>query len=108
MMDRWIGTPPTVLRVTGRIDGTSASEIRERLHTAIAHDDGDVVLDVTDVEWLDVTGLGVLVDAHRRLRSQGRRLVLRGCAPRLRRALAVTRLSRVMAIERDDATPSAA
>ena len=108
MTNRWIGTPPTVLRVTGRLDGTSVGEIRERLHATIAHEHGDVVLDLSGVEWLDVTGLGVIVDAHRRLRQQGRRLVLRGCAPRMRRALAVTRLSRVMAIEREEATPSAA
>jgi anti-sigma B factor antagonist len=108
MTKRWIGTTPTVLRVAGRLDGTSVAEIRERLHTAIALDGGDVVLDVSDVEWLDVTGLGVIVAAHRRLRQQDRRLILRGCAPRMRRALAVTRLSRVMAIEREEATPSAA
>lgn len=108
MTNRWIGTTPTVLRVTGRLDGTSVSEIRERLHTAIALDGGDLVLDLSDVDWLDVTGLAVLVDVHRRLRQQGRRLILRGCTPRLRRALAVTRLSRVMAIERAEATPSAA
>lgn len=108
MTQRWIGTPQTVLQVTGRLDGTSAGEIRERLHTAIAHERGDVVLDLSGVEWLDVTGLGVIVDAHRRLRQQGRRLVLRGCTPRMRRALAVTRLSRVMAIEREVAAPSAA
>lgn len=108
MADRWMGTPQTVLRVQGRLDGTSVSEARQRLHTAIATTDGDVVLDVTNVEWVDVTALAVLVDAHRRLRSQSRRLVLRGCGPRVRRALAVTRLSRILAIERGDATPSAA
>ena len=108
MTNRWIGDPPTVLRVAGRLDGTSVSEIRERLHTAIAVESGDLILDVSDVEWLDVTGLAVLVDAHRRLRKQGRRLILRGCRPRMRRALAVTRLSRIMIIEREEATPSAA
>jgi anti-sigma B factor antagonist len=108
MADRWMGTPETVLRVEGRLDATSVSEARQRLHTAIATTSGTVVLDVSDVEWLDMTALAVLVDAHRRLRSEGRRLVLRGCSPWVRRALAVTRLSRIMAIERGDAAPSAA
>lgn len=108
MADMRMVTPQTVLRVSGRLDGTSVSEAREQLHTAIATTDGDIVLDITDVEWVDVTALAVLVDGHRRLRSQDRRLVLRGCGPRVRRALAVTRLSRVMAIERGESTPSAA
>jgi anti-sigma B factor antagonist len=108
MADRWIGAPGTVLHVTGRLDGTSVSHTRERLHAAIAQGESDVILDVSGVEWVDVTGLGVIVDVHRRLRRQGRRLVLRGCAPRVRRALAVTKLTRVMTIEREAATPSAA
>lgn len=108
MANGWIGTPATVLHVSGRLDGTSVSEIRERLHTAIAAGDQDVVLDVSGVEWVDVTGLAVIVDAHRRLRQRARRLILRGCTPRMRRALAVTRLSRIMTIERQEATPSAA
>jgi anti-sigma B factor antagonist len=106
--DRWIETPATVLHVTGRLDGTSVSAARDRLHTAIARDRSDVILDVSGVEWVDVTGLGMIVDAHRRLRRDGRRLVLRGCAPRVRRALAVTKLSRIMVIEREAATPAAA
>jgi anti-sigma B factor antagonist len=108
MANGWIASPETVLHVTGRLDGTSVSEARQRLHTAIATTGGDVIVDVSDMEWVDVTGLAVLVDAHRRLRSQDRRLVLRGCGPRVRRALAVTRLSRVMSIERGESTPSAA
>jgi anti-sigma B factor antagonist len=108
MADRWMGTPGTVLHVTGRLDGTSVSDTRERLHALIARTGSDVILDVSGVEWLDVTGLGMIVDAHRRLRREGRRLVLRGCAPRVRRALAVTKLSRVMTIEREAVTASAA
>jgi anti-sigma B factor antagonist len=108
MASRWTGSPQTVLHLTGRLDGSSVGEARERLHAAIGASGGDLILDVSDVEWLDVTGLAVIVDAHRRLRQQDRRIVLRGCSPRVRRALAVTRLSRIMAIERAEAAPSAA
>jgi anti-sigma B factor antagonist len=108
MADRWNGRPATVLHVIGRLDGTSVGEARERLHAAIATADSAVVLDVSGVDWVDVTGLGMIMDAHWRLRRQGRRLVLRGCPPRMRRALAVTRLRRVLAMEREEAAPSAA
>ena len=108
MSDSLSGTPATILHVIGRLDGTSVSEARERLHAAIAAADSDVVLDVSGVQWVDVTGLGMIVDAHWRLRRQGRRLVLRGCPPQVRRALAVTRLRRVLAMEREEAAPSAA
>ncbi len=108
MVSRWTGVPQTVLHMTGRLDGTSVAEARERLHAAMAAADSDVVLDVTGVEWIDVTGLGMIMDAHWRLRRQDRRLVLRGCPPQMRRALAVTRLRRVLVIEREVAPASAA
>jgi anti-sigma B factor antagonist len=108
MADRWDQATATVLHVTGRLDGTSVGEARERLHAAMAAADFDVVLDVTGVECIDITGLGMIMDAHWRLRRQDRRLVLRGCPPQMRRALAVTRLRRVLVIDRDEAAPSAA
>lgn len=82
-----------------RLDGSSASTVRVDLNAAIEHGTGDVVMDLSLVEWVDATGLAVLVTAHRRLQSQQRHLVLRGCSPRVRRALAVTRLNRILALE---------
>jgi anti-anti-sigma factor len=55
-----------------------------------------VVLDCSDVECVDVTGLGLIISVHARLRAENRRLVLLGCRPQVRRALAVTRLSRIL------------
>jgi anti-anti-sigma factor len=108
MAGSWDTRSATLLAVTGRLDGTSVSEARERLRTAIAAADHDVVLDVTGVDWVDVTALGMIMDAHWRLRRQDRRLILRGCPPQMRRALAVTRLRRVLVMEPEEATPSAA
>jgi anti-anti-sigma regulatory factor len=42
----------------------------------------------------------MLAGAHRRLERAGRQLILRGCADHVRRVLAVTRLARVMHVER--------
>ncbi len=91
-------TAPAV-PVGRRLDGSSAAAVRADLDAAIARDAGDIVVDLSRVEWVDATGLAVLVAAHRRLRGQQRLLVLRGCTPRVRRALAMTRLNRILALE---------
>lgn len=88
-----------VMTVGRRLDGSSASGVRAELTAAITQGAGDVVVDLGPVEWVDAIGLAVLVAAHRRLRAQQRHLVLRGCGPRVRRALAVTRLNRVLTLE---------
>ncbi len=87
------------LSISGRIDARAASDVRAALHAAIDTGDGDVLVDVTGVELVDATGLGVLVGAHRRASQAGRRLVLLGVGQRLQRILRLTRLDRVIALE---------
>ena len=53
---------------------------------------------MSDVEWIDVTGLGLLAAAHERQPRRGDHLVLLHPSPGLRRTLAVTRLGRVLAV----------
>ena len=86
--------------LTGRLDVHGAAAARDALHDALVAGDGELVVDLSGVELLDVIGLGVLVDVHRRARLAGRRLVLRGAPPRVRRLLAATRLDRVLSVER--------
>ena len=84
------------VRLAGRLDAASVAVARSVLSSAVEAGLGDVFLDCSGLECVDVTGLGLLTSTHRRLRLAGRRLVLVGCRPQLRRALAVTRLSRVL------------
>jgi anti-anti-sigma factor len=87
------------LRVEGRLDRRSVAEVREAVDTALERGQGDLLLDLTDVEIADAAGLGLLVGAHRRAQRLGRRLVLRGISPRLARLLLATRLHRVLHLE---------
>ena len=86
--------------LTGRLDVRGAAVARDALHSALASGDGELVVDLSGVELLDAIGLGVLVDVHRRARLAGRRLVLRGAPPRGARLLALTRLDRILSVER--------
>jgi anti-sigma B factor antagonist len=82
--------------LTGRLDAATVGDVRILLHDALAHGTGDLVLDLSDVEVADATGLGVLVGAHRRAERLERHLVLTGVGPRLERLLRMTRLHRIL------------
>lgn len=94
-------TDGSVVTLGGRLDARHAAEARDALHGAIAAGTGDLLVDLSAVELIDATGLGVLVGAHRRAHLDGRDLVLRGVPPRIGRLLARTRLGRVLAVEHD-------
>ena len=89
------------IHLEGRIDVRSAADLRLALHAAIATGHGDLYLHLGDVEIGDATGLGVLVEAHRRARREGRRLVLASITPRTARLLRASRLDRVMHVSLD-------
>lgn len=63
------------LVAVGRIDVQTAPDLRQRL-VEVGHDDGDVVLDLVQVEHLDGFGVGVIVEAARRARDRGRALMV--------------------------------
>lgn len=85
--------------LAGRLDVHTVADVRNALHAAIDAGSGDLLVDVAGVEVMDATGLGVLVGAHRRAGRSGRRLVLQGASPRLRRLLRVTRLHRILVVQ---------
>lgn len=87
------------IALEGRLDVHAAADVRAALHAAIDAGSGDLVVDVSGVELVDLTGLGVLVGADRRAKLAGRRVVLRDAGPRLMRILRVTRLHRVLTVD---------
>ncbi|GAB7040866.1 MULTISPECIES: STAS domain-containing protein [Catenuloplanes] len=61
----------TVLEVGGEVDVYTAPRLRERLVELIDGGVRGVIVDLGGVEFLDSTGLGVLVGALKRLRPIG-------------------------------------
>ena len=88
-----------VITVAGDIDITSCRKLREELVRLM--DDGvtTVVLDLSSMEFVDSTGLDVLVGAQKRLRQRGGELVLRSPRPAAQKVLEITRLDTVFTIE---------
>jgi anti-anti-sigma factor len=93
--------------LSGRLDCRSAAEVRDTLHAVLAAGSGRLVVDLSGIELIDATGLGVLAGAHRRARLTGRDLVLRGAPTRVARLLRQVRLDRVITVEPADRLASA-
>lgn len=88
--------PGRLLHLRGRLDVTAATDVRLALAAAVDRADGDLVLDLTALEAVDATGLGVLVGAHRHAFRRGRTLVLHDAPAPIARVLRLTRLDRVL------------
>ena len=98
-----VSTDGAALVLAGRLDGRSTAVVRDALHALIRRHH-DVVVDLTDVESIDVTGLTMLAATSKLMEREGRHLTLRGCNPTLRRLFVFARVRTVLELERQAAS----
>jgi anti-sigma B factor antagonist len=91
------GADCAVLRVGGEVDVYTAPQLREHVIKLIANGTRHIVADLSDVEFLDSTGLGALVGSLKRLREQDGSLALVATASKILTVFRVTGLNRVFA-----------
>ena len=95
-----------VLSVRGEVDVYTAPKFRERLIELVGQGKHHIVVDLEGVDFLDSTGLGVLVGGLKRLRSHNGDLVLVCTQSRILKVFEITGLTKVFSIydSVDDAT----
>lgn len=76
-----------------RLDAAATPDLKAKVGEWIDKGTGRIVLDLTDVEFVDSTGLGAILSILKRLPGQS--LVLAGCRPPIAELLKLTRLDRV-------------
>ena len=88
----------TVLSVAGEIDIATAPSLRMHLLDLIEQAKLSLIVDLEAVDFLDSTGLGVLVSALKRVRGYEGDLALVCTRPQVLKVFDITGLSRVFAI----------
>jgi anti-sigma B factor antagonist len=87
-----------VLEVGGEVDAYSAPKLRERIDEIVDNGEHHLVVDLGGVDFIDSTGLGVLVSGHNKAREAGGRLDLVCNVDRVIKLLRITGLDDVFAI----------
>lgn len=84
----------------GDLDATSSKELKRTLEAAI--DEGkpsSVVIDCSGLNYIDSTGLGVLVSAMKKVREHGGTIRIINLKPYLQKIFRVTGLTGIFEIE---------
>jgi len=86
------------VRLLGELDMSTASELRERLIGLAGEGPAQVTVDLSQLAFVDSTGLSVLVAGLKQFRQEGGDMALRSPTPATRRVLEITGLTEVFAI----------
>lgn len=87
-----------VLEVGGEVDFYSAPELKAVLERALDEGIVRLVVDLTEVSFIDTSGIGVLVAGLRRVRPSGGSMALVCIDKNIRRLFEITALDRVFSI----------
>lgn len=93
--------PSPVVRLTGDLDLATAGLLRGTLRELLAGErpSRNLTLDLAGLDFLDVTGLDVLLDTQRIIAAGGGGLTLRSPRPMVVRMLRLLKLDGVVAVE---------
>ena len=83
----------------GAITAENAEAVRDQVANAYGREgDGDLILEMSEVDFLDSMGVGMLVSLSRIVRARRSTLRLCGLQPSPRMVLEITRIDRIIPI----------
>lgn len=88
----------SVVEAAGEVDVYTAPQLDEELTRIVESGTYALVVDLTNVDFLDSTGLGVLVKTLKRVREHGGSLAIVATADRITKVFRITGLDSVMTL----------
>lgn len=87
-----------ILEIEGEVDVYTSPQLKQDLVQLAESGVKRVIIDLSKVEYLDSTGLGVLIGGLKRLREAGGNLSLVGPGMRIQRIFEITGLNKIFDI----------
>jgi anti-anti-sigma factor len=92
-----------MLRISGELDLASSPKLQEELDRATATSPSLIIIDLRDLDFMDSTGLSVLIHAHQQAQQHGHRLGIVNGSRQIRRLLSLTGVAeRLTVVERPE------
>src|SRR5271165_6590211 len=82
-----------VIELSGEVDGSAADVLTSAYQAAVGTDPVTVVLDFAAVDYINSTGIALIVSVLARARAERRKVVACGLSPHYREIFDITRLS---------------
>jgi anti-sigma B factor antagonist len=93
-----------ILRVRGEVDLHSSPELRNSLLSLLQSTGAKkLILNLTDVPYMDSSAIAVMVEALQKLRKQGGKVCLTNLQPRVKGLLEIARLNSIFSVVPDEA-----
>jgi anti-sigma B factor antagonist len=97
----------TVVALSGRVVIETVGDIRRRLHELVDGDSRELIINLSEVDFMDSTGLSVLISTNERALAKGGKVSLSALPREIRALIELTRLHEIFEIYEDDLAAAA-
>jgi anti-sigma B factor antagonist len=87
-----------VIDVSGEVDIYTTPQFKEAVNEILQQGHIHIIINLTDVSYMDSSGFGTLLSATKRLRPQNGGIYLVGCNEAVSRMLDITRLNTIFTV----------
>lgn len=87
-----------IMALNGELDVFTAPEAKDKMIDILKKGNINLVLDLTEVEFVDSTGLGVFISAFKHANTTGSRLALKNPSDRIKKLLDLTGISKIITV----------
>lgn len=92
-----------VIELEGEVDVYTAPQLKQQMIGLLESGARELVVDLSKVDYLDSTALGVLIGGLKRMREMDGNMVLVCPSPRIRRVFEITGLDKIFEIYNSEA-----
>lgn len=87
-----------MISVRGEIDIYSIEKFRDSIEEKIKTQASEIILDCSELSYMDSTGMGVLIELRNKTKELGQKIIMMNPRPNIRKLLALTGVDKIIEI----------
>ncbi len=88
-----------VIQLKGDIDVYTAPQLKDVINTILEQRTADMFFDCSQLNYMDSTGLGVLIGALKRIKEHEKNIYLNSLRPNVKKLFNITGLDKIFVLE---------
>ena len=87
-----------VVTIKGEVDIYSVDQFRKSIEKSINQKTSKIILDCTDLSYIDSTGMGVHIEMRNKTMEMGQKIVMKNPKPNIKKLLSLTGVDKIIEI----------
>lgn len=96
------GANQVIVYLSGEVDAYTAPNLREKILPLTEQAGAEVIIDLSGVNYIDSTGLGIFIGALKSTHTHNSKIKLKGLSSRVERLFKITGLDEVLDLDIDE------